>query len=84
MLPYYLFGHTLELFTQQGLAPADVCFELSVHCGGEKDRHLFEISDRYHFQGFRTMLTNRASARLDNKPENQEKPSFQEHHPDLK
>jgi len=56
--PDYLPGHTLELITRQGLAPTDVCFELSVHCGGEKDRHLFEISDRYRFQGFRTMLTN--------------------------
>ncbi|HKL00181.1 MAG TPA: EAL domain-containing protein, partial [Desulfotignum sp.] len=56
--PDYFPGHTLELLTRQGLTPADVCFELSAHCGAEKDRHLFEISDRYRFQGFQTMLTN--------------------------
>jgi diguanylate cyclase (GGDEF)-like protein len=56
--PDYLPGRTLELLTQQGHAPADVCFELSVHCDGEKDTHLFGISDRYRSQGFRTMLTH--------------------------
>jgi diguanylate cyclase (GGDEF)-like protein len=56
--PDYLPGRTLEMLTHQGRAPADVCFELSVHCNGEEDTHLFSISDRYRSQGFRTMLTH--------------------------
>jgi diguanylate cyclase (GGDEF)-like protein len=60
--PDYLPGRTLELLTQQGHSPDDVCFELSVHCNGEEDgngekyTHLFNISHRYRSQGFRTML----------------------------
>ncbi|MCA1787301.1 MAG: GGDEF domain-containing protein, partial [Desulfobacteraceae bacterium] len=43
----YLPGRALELLTQQGYAPADVCFALPIHCDGEKDCLLFDLSDKY-------------------------------------
>ncbi|MFO7912698.1 MAG: GGDEF domain-containing protein [Desulfotignum sp.] len=56
--PDYLLDRTLELLIRQGQAPADICFELPVHWNRERDRRLFDISDRYRTRGFRTMLTH--------------------------
>jgi diguanylate cyclase (GGDEF)-like protein len=55
----YLPGRTLELLRQQGLVPADVCFELPAN-PGMGDTEASDIADRYHFQGYRLAVSDYA------------------------